>query len=125
MIRLTQRRNGATFQVAPAAILTAGVYANAEKTNYVSYTDDGGDGVEIVEQPADVARLLAAWELRHHASELRGTLPISVGMDVKDGVPFISFHCCSLTKALKDKAEAQAAAARKTRWPSLLRTLVG
>lgn len=113
MIRLTQRGSGRLFLVAPDKITSSGSYMHpidGSDVHYVTYADDGGDGVEIREDPMDVARLRAAWECRYTASELRGTLPISVYLDDTDPEkPSIQFLCCSITKRIQDeKAAARA-----------------
>lgn len=110
MIRLTQRGTGRLFLVSPDKITSSGSYMHpttGDDVHYVTYADDGGDGVEIREDPMDVARLRAAWECRYDASELRGTLPISVYLDNTDPEkPSIQFLCCSITKRIQDEKAA-------------------
>lgn len=107
MIRLTQL-NGAQFLVAPDAIISSGVYRESESgPNYVVYHGDGIDGVTIRETPMDVARLRAVWELRHTAPELRGSLPITVGLDEDEaGGLHIRFYCCAITQKLREERAA-------------------
>ncbi len=114
MIRLTQRRTGTHFLVSPDAIQATGLYHEPTGPDgklvtlfYVTYAGAGGDFVEIHESPEDVARLKAAWEMRFHAPELNGTLPISVGMGNKPDGPFILFTCCAITARLKEKIESE------------------
>lgn len=114
MIRLTQRGNGRLFLVSPDKITSSGSYMHpttGDDVHFVTYAEDGGDGVEIREDPMDVARLRAAWECRYDASELFGTLPIAVHMGVDEsGAPIIQFQCCSITKRVQDEKAAAYAA---------------
>lgn len=114
MIRLTQRGSGRLFLVAPDKITSSGSYMHpidGSDVHYVTYADDG-DGVEIREDPLDVARLIAAWGQRFNASELYDTLPIAVFLDVTTpDKPVIQFQCCWITQQIKaEKAAAFAAA---------------
>lgn len=140
MIRLTQRRNGRHFYVAPEAIQSTGEFVTKERardedgvlttdmietvSSYVSYDGDGGDGVEIKESELDVARLRAAWELRHHARELRGELPMAVGMkDYPQGAG-IEFICCQITKRLREEKAAERKM-RPTLWSKIVLAFTG
>jgi hypothetical protein len=114
VIRLTLS-NGIANLFAPHKITQAGERRPIDLSprNFIIVDDHE---ITVRESPADVARLLAAWELRLNASELRGTLPIAVGMtEAGDGV---EFHCCQYTARLKAEREALKASRPKLlSWP--------
>ena len=103
MIRLTSA-GGRHLFVSPEHITQVGSFNDR---TYVTTSEhpDGPSG--IVEDAFDVARLKAAWELRHHAEELRGELIVAVYMDRDDPEePKIQFLCCAITRKLRDEREA-------------------
>lgn len=100
MIRLTTA-GGRHVYVSPEHITQVGSFNDR---TYVTTSEhpDGPNG--IVEDPFDVARLKAAWELRYHAPEIAGDLPVAVYMDRSDPEnPSIQFLCCAITRKLREQ----------------------
>ncbi|AXQ68609.1 hypothetical protein HOU00_gp070 [Caulobacter phage CcrPW] len=100
MIRLTIT-DGRFIYLAPEHITQVGSYGDKTYVTTVEHPD-GPTG--IVEDPFDIARLKAAWELRYHAPEIAGDLPVAVYMDRSDPEnPSIQFLCCAITRKLRDQ----------------------
>jgi hypothetical protein len=99
MIRLTERGSDNEVYVAPhqVARLVPKKAALGKSTFTVLNTveDDIGRYTEVNESPADICRLIAAWERRYTAAMIveNNELPIFVFMDGK----FIRFVCCERT----------------------------
>lgn len=99
MIRLTRTIDGSHVYVVPEHLTQTGFWN--DKTFVALAGDETATTVE--EDPFDVARLKAAWELRYHAEEIRGDLPVAVYMDRSNpDEPKIQFLCCAITRKLRD-----------------------
>ncbi|UTC28428.1 hypothetical protein GURKE_04260 [Brevundimonas phage vB_BpoS-Gurke] len=92
------------FLLDPAQIAT--VFLDKTETHVVM-TNGLAYGVE--ELPLDIARMRAAWELRHFADKImeEKALPIAIKYDAKDGYRFI---CCEHTARITAMKQKEAAA---------------
>jgi hypothetical protein len=109
MIRLTERGTDAEVYIQPHTIVrfTPKTAALGKKTyTYVGTIEaDSSRYFEANESPADICRLIAAWERRYTASIIvdNGELPIFVFMDGNA----IRFVCCQHTSELNKAADIQ------------------
>lgn len=89
------------FLIDPTQIAT--VFRDTKETCVVMAN---GIAYGVEEQPLDIARMRAAWELRHHADKIieEKALPIAIAYDPVDGYRFI---CCQHTAKTTAKRLAE------------------
>lgn len=109
MIRLTERSTNTEVYMAPRAVARLmpkkAVLGKNTYTILNTVEDDINKYVEVNETPADICRLIAAWERRYTASIIvdQGELPIFVFMDGNA----IRFVCCQHTSELNKAANIE------------------
>lgn len=109
MIRLTERGSNAEIYVPPHVLSRLGpkkvTLGKGTFTNVNTVEDEGNRFFEVNESPADICRLIAAWERRYTASIIvdQGELPIFVFMDGNA----IRFVCCQHTSELNKAANIE------------------